>query len=36
MIVDQHKRPMAVITGLEAGLGMIDDLMLVQHDGLST
>jgi hypothetical protein len=29
MIFDQYKRPMTVIAGLEPGLGMIDDLMLV-------
>jgi hypothetical protein len=29
VILDQHERPMTVITGLKPGLGVIEDLTLV-------
>ena len=36
VILDQYERTMTVMTGLEPGLGVIDDLMIVHHHCLST
>jgi hypothetical protein len=36
VILDQYERTMTAMTGLEPGIGVINDLMVVQHDCLST
>jgi hypothetical protein len=36
VILDQYERTMTAMTGLKPRLGVIKDLMVVQHDCLST
>jgi hypothetical protein len=36
VILDQYERTMTAMTGLEPRRGVIKDLMVVQHDCLST
>jgi hypothetical protein len=36
MILDQHQRPITLITGLESWFCVIDYLMVAQHEGFSS